>query len=295
MVLFPQKLVRKINRARVDFAEPELRRFILQHGLDLKWESRSICPCVRQFDGQTSPFKGETFEPRVNCTECSGTGNLYFNSQRVKALFLSANQDEGLRQLYGERASGMVRVTVNHEHKPSIGDRYTAIPKEGDTPGEVSTFATDETRTRTAATVESLRYPIVVRQYEVGDGADPTLPEVRTLGIVYCRRADVNGELVGNVLVEGTDFVVTAAGDIDWTLGDGLTTAPVEDARYAVKYFSAPVYVVENIPHQHRDQQIKVRDPENEKSPDLKFTQLPIHAHCWFEQLGSTGLPLVGP
>jgi hypothetical protein len=281
VVLFPQKLVKKLNRARVDFGEPELRRFIEQHGLSLKWEAASRCPCVRQVDGQAASYKVDTFEPRTDCSECNGSGVIYFNPQLVTAFLLSANQDEGLRRMYGERSAGMVRVTVNHEHKPSIGDRYTA---------QQSTYATDEIRTRTAATIEALRYPIAIRNYVVGSDADPTEPEERQLGVVYCRRADANGVLVGNVLVEDTDFTITADGEIDWTLGDGLGTAPVEDARFAVKYYSHPVYVVENIPYQHRDQNVKVRDPEDEKSPDLQFKQLPIHAHCWFEQFGSTGL-----
>lgn len=279
MALFPPKLSKKLNRARVDFVEPELRRFILQHGQELQWESAARCPCIRQLAGQSASFTGETFEQRKDCPECSGNGVIYFNPQLVTAFLLSASQDQGLRRLYGERSSGMVRITVNHEHKPSIGDRYVATK---------STYATDEVRVRTAATVEALRYPIAIRTYEVGSAGDPTEGEERELGVVYCRRVDENGELLGNVLVEDTDFVITAEGKIDWTLGDGLGTAPEEGNRYSAKYYSHPVYVVEAVPYQHRDQWVKVRNPTDEKSSDLQFKQLPIHVHCWFEQLGST-------
>jgi hypothetical protein len=272
VVKFPQLWVKKPNKARVDFIEKELRRFLIQHGLPMTWESAARCPCVREIT--TLGVSGVTWEPRTDCAACNGTGWLYFNPQPVTGFVLGAASDPDLFTQYGEYASGMVRLTLAPEHKPSVGDRFSNLN---------STVTMDEVRTRTSETIERLMYPIATRTIEVGSDADPSVAEEIEVGVVYCRRADINGELESNLLEQDTDFTITAAGAIDWTLGDGLGTAPVEGARYGLKYYLHPTYIVQGLPYQHRDQFVKT------KRPALRFAVLPTRADCWCEFLGDGG------
>lgn len=271
---FPTKLVRKLNRARVDFRENELRRFVLQHGLAMKWESAARCPCVRQLSHVG--VIAETWEPRTDCVECKGTGVLYYNSQKVTGFALGPSQEPKLRNIYGEEADGMIRLTLLPEHRPGVMDRFTLLD---------STFAWDEIKTRETAGPSELDYPIVIRDIVTARSDDPTCSTTLEVGIVYMRRATSAGVLVPGELVEGTDFEVDANGDIDWALGDALGTTPAIGERYSVRYFAHPVYVVSGFPFTHRDQFIQGKG-------DLNFTPLMTRADAKLEHSGSRGLPL---
>jgi len=144
-----------------------------------------------------------------------------------------------------------------------------------------SVIAYRERRLR-SATVDSLRYPVKPRTVDLGTGPDQTVKVPTVLDVLYCRRADANGAIVAGELVSGTDFVVTAEGDIDWTLGDGLATAPAVGEAYALAYYTNPVYVVRSMPFAHRDTRVKTKAPEAEAA-------LPVLVDCSLEWLGAPG------
>jgi hypothetical protein len=271
---FPQLEPKRPDKVRIEFNPDNLRRMIAQHGLDMKWESAARCPCTRKLTQST--ISGDTFEPRTDCAGCDGEGILHFNSQPIRALGQSASQDPNLFTMYGEHAQGMLRITVLPEHIPGVLDRFTLMN---------SSFIWNEIRVRTSDPVDKLRYPAYRRLVDTGQCLDPTEVKIKAFSVIYCRKADANGELVAGELLQDTDFEVTDDGDIDWSIGDVLTTAPAVGEKYSMRYFARPVYIARNFPFTHRDQPLKKRRPEE------VFTPLVTRVDCWLEHLGSRGLP----
>ena len=176
--------------------------------------------------------------------------------------------------VFGTYGLGRVRITLLPEHLPSFHDRFTA--KEA-----VAVYT--EVRTRTASAVERPRYPVVIRTFDVGAVGDRSTKVSKTIGVLHCRKADANGSIVAGELVEGTDFTVDGSGQIDWTLGDGLGSAPAAGERYALQYYVRPRWVVENIPYVHRNTLVLSKTPKPEVS------ELMALADCRLEWLGDGG------
>jgi len=65
------------------------------------------------------------------------------------------------------------------------------------------------------------------------------------------------------------DFTVDPQGRVDWTLGIGLGTAPVEGARYSMSYYAHLAYVVVSHPHDFRDTITQIKQPEPSHTPML--------------------------
>lgn len=260
--LRPKKL-----KPRVDFDERLFRTHIFTNGLRVLWELAARCPCQRRMAVQE--IDEFTSEKRPDCPACNGTGVIYHSPQEITAQFTSAERNYERFAPWGENMPGMARFTLLPEHLPTILDRYTLLDA-------VITYT--ETRIRKAV-VEALRYPIVTRSLTLGQVGDPTEPDPTGVGVVYARRADSEGVLLGNELVAGTDFDVIS-GEIDWAKGDALDTAPEKGSPYSVQYFCSPRYVVKNFPHAVRDTQVL------RKLPSAVAKQLVVAADAWLDFLG---------
>lgn len=261
---FPLLYPKSLQRARVDLDLAGIRRFLVHRSLVAKWEQHALCPCIGNVNA--GGLTGYSFEGRTDCSECRGNGILYHSAQSTRVMVQGATRQAAMFRQYGEYADQMVRVTWFPENKPAKFDRITLVD---------ATVVEDEIGVRTAATVEQLRHPVATPENMfTGGGADQVTPVPVDVGVTYCRVADDEGTLYPDPLVEGTDFEVTAAGDIDWTLGDGLGSAPTVGERYSMKYFTNPVYVVWNFPHVLRAQ-YSVR-----KSVAEQFQVLPVHVDC---------------
>lgn len=234
------------------------------------WESASRCPCERILTN--GGIVQATGEFKTECPECGGLGVIYHSDLQITALFEDATVNPDRFAFYGETASGMASVTTLPEHTPGFLDRFTLIDN-------VMIYA--ETRLK-RATVERLRWPITSREVVIGNSVDPTEPETIAVSVVYCRKAGADGSILDTVLEVGTDFVVTDDGEIDWTLGEALGTAPAQDARYSVQYYGHPTYIVRDFPFTIRDTYVK------KKTADAAFVPLPRRAMCWLEYLGNS-------
>jgi|6_EtaG_2_1085325.scaffolds.fasta_scaffold08301_3 hypothetical protein len=270
-------LVPKKIKPRVDFDIGSFRQRVYEKGLYMTWEMAGECPCntvVTVGDGGSvygrQNRSADTGEPRVDCPSCNGTGLIYHSSQTVRGLVIGAENDFDRFRLYGEYATGMVGITLLPEHVPGILDRFTIMD---------SLIVFKETRKRTTAVVEELRYAIGTRSVIVGTEADQTESETQELSALYAIKATTNGVISGNELVIGTDFTITSSGKIDWTLGIAAGTAPTEGEYYAFTYFAHPRYVVANHPHVLRDTRTK------RKTASEQVTHLPVKVDCLLEFL----------
>ena len=257
----PKKLI-----PRVDFDLKHYRKMIASHGQRLTWEMAAECPCFTLATVQGRAGQGR--ERRNDCAACSGSGVIYHSSQEIRGIVTGAAANPDRFRLFGEYASGMISVGLLPEHLPALFDRFTMLD---------SVLAFRETRVREAVQ-EAPRYPIVTRSLSLDDGNGNGV--ATDVDVLYCRTANTDGT-VGAELVRDTDFAVDSQGRIDWTLGDGLGTAPALGDRFAVSYFAHPVYVVREHPHAYRDTWVGTKLPTGPQ-----HTAMPVNAACWLEFMG---------
>jgi hypothetical protein len=177
--------------------------------------------------------------------------------------------------MYGETAHGMAGITLLPEHNAGFLDRFTLTE---------NTMRYEETRIRRGS-IERTRFPVVIRNVTVGYGPDDTQERVLQVGGVYSRKADSAGNILPEVLEEGTDYTVTESGEVDWSLGDASGRAPSVGTRYSLSYFGHPTYIVQNFPFSIRDTWIK------SKNVNEQFRMLPQRTMCWLEYLGRPEWP----
>ncbi len=251
------------GRPTADFAPEEFRKQILTHGLEAVWQQNAECPCS-QFS--TSYGIGLTALPIVevvnekdvlaNCPVCGGDGYILHTPTPIKLLMSTFASTPGF-QYFGEYIVGSMSGTFLPENLVSLGDRVTVTN---------CTMIFREKRKRTAGATQSLRYPIASRVLDLVTGEF-------TVGVTYCHKATADGvAVVGGTLVEGEDFIVNGSGEIDWTLGDGLGSAPLVGDQFAMSYYVAPVYVVTDLPYSVRDTIVRA------KLPSPVHSRMPVNA-----------------
>ena len=260
--------------AQGKFRDLEFRKMMKDKGLSLTWEQAAECPCVRRLATAVhlggivdrTGGKATSTEPRADCPVCKGRGYFHHSPQTVKAIVTSAESNPKRFELWGESAVGMIALTLLPENLPGYLDRFTMH-------GSVLVFR--ETRTRTAETVEALRYPIVTRTLDLETGTVE-------VNVLYAHRASPEGEAaLDGVLTPGEDFEVVD-GKVDWTLGDDAGTAPEEGGRYSFTYYAHPAFIVLTHPHAFRDTVTQV------KKPAPVHTALPVNAIAKLEFFGAT-------
>lgn len=231
----------KKAKPRVDQEIVLVRNEHFTKSLMCRWQLASACPCDVEIDADGMISKPG--RQRENCPGCNGSGIIYHSEQEIPVVVLSGALDPKRWQFYGESASAMVKLTFLPEHIPSFYDRIEAVN---------AWMLYRESVVRRAGAVTPLRQPVARYVTTIGQAGDPTEPEEISLGVIYCRRADSSGVLLPGELVEDVDFELTAEGNIDWTLGDGLGTAPAIGAKFGLHYFTHPRYVVVSHPYFYR-------------------------------------------
>ena len=251
---------------RADFKPEQFRKTIFSHGLNVKWEQASECPCSQDssdYGFQTSTLassSGALNTHRSDCPACKGRGYLYHSSQTIKAVVTGARkQDERFSQVGGsEYSDGSIGVTLLPEHLPALGDKFTLLQ---------SAIVFRETIVKQAGDT-STRYPIVSRDHDLAGGGV-------SFGVRYLIPANDQNIVDPNAnLVEGTDFNIVN-GAISWinAIDDGL--------RFSVEYYANPVYVVTNHPHVIRDSMRAF------KAPAPYHIELPVYAEAKLEFYGA--------
>ena len=262
----------KKEGVRTDLAYTELRKAVFKYGHDVRWEMAAACPCQRKMSEYAADGKGFTKEARPDCPKCRGRGYIYHSAQDIRVLLHDASLDPSRWSVWGEHAAGAITITTLPEHLPSFLDKFTVLK---------NVFVYREVAKRSETPVEPLRYPIVTREISLGSDEDPKVETLASKSVLHCIASDSDGRIIDQELVEGTDFTITALGEIDWTLGMAAGTAPSPNTFYSIQYYAHPVYVVRSMPYNFRDITIKT------KVKSKKHQELPTKVLCWLEFLGS--------
>ena len=254
----PTKLI-----PRPDFRPEEFRKRIFSHGLPVRWEQSSECPCSSQsgdygfqIDAALSTQEALSSN-RVDCPVCKGRGYLYHSAQEVRAVITHIKtDDERFGPLSAEYGRGVVGVTTLPEHLPSLGDRFTLL---------ASVIVLREVLDYAGEAVSSLRYPIAIKSHDLSAG-------LLSFGVRYMIHANAQGVVAqGNTKSEGVDFNIDDQGRIVWT------NAPPQGVRVAVEYYAHPSYIILNHPHGIRDTRIQFKSVSEYHAP------LPVYSEGGLE------------
>lgn len=254
---------------RADFKPEQFRKMIFSHGLDVKWEQASECPCSQNatdygFNPSTlASSSGALNQHRSDCPACKGRGYLYHSSQTIKAVVTGARkQDERFSASVGasEYHDGMIGLTLLPEHLPALGDKFTLLQ---------SAILYRETLAKGAGNTDKTRYPIFKREHDLAGGKT-------TFGVRYLIPATAQGQVALNTnLTEGNDFNVDVNGLISWI------NPIAQNLRFSIEYYANPVYIISNHPHVIRDSKRAF------KAPAPFFIDLPVYAEAKLEFFGS--------
>lgn len=230
---------------RADFSEETFRRLLAQKGAFVTWEQAAECPCTNQSNdlnldlSEIGSVATSESSASVSCPVCKGHGIFYHSPQQIQAIVTNADDDFAVARFGGIR-DGLINFTVNPEHLPSFGDRYTL----GD-----SVMLYRETVVCNGTADLALRFLIAEREVTLATG-------VQTLQVIYAHRADPATGLavLGGELVQGVDFNVVD-GNISWI------NVPVSGTRVSFSYFINPSYLVISYPNSIRDTKIIFKRP----------------------------------
>lgn len=229
-----------------DLQLQEIRNEIQVKGVDCTWEKAIPCPCYRigTLEGSDVP-DSPTTTPQGECLACRGDGWLYYGAQTARVLITSATDRLAADDTSGVSTPGSINISTFVENPLGLGDRF--IVNEA-----VRVVFQQHVRT---GTLDTLRFPIVKQAWTIGTAGDQTVAETVTIGVDYLVAAlPATGAIVGGATpteyVEGTNFTVTAAGLIDWTIGG--VNVPAVGARYTARYYARPRYIVNNLRFAHR-------------------------------------------
>jgi len=252
---------------RADFKPEQFRKTIFSHGLNVRWQQASECPCSQDssdYGFTTSTLassSGALNKSRSDCPVCKGRGYLYHSSQTIKAVVTGARkQDDRFSQVgASEYSEGSIGLTLLPEHLPAFGDKFTLLQ---------SAIVYRETLVKSAGNTDNTRYPIVSREHDLTGGKI-------SFGVRYLIPANDQNEVVQNTnLVENTDYTINN-GVITWInpINQGL--------RFSIEYYANPVYIVTNHPHVIRDSMRAF------KAPTPYHIELPVYAEAKLEFYGS--------
>ena len=251
----------------VDLDGGDIRGLVIGKSVRLWWEHGVPCPCrtYRTINGRTNA----TGEPQQTCTRCGGAGIMYVDRQQIIGAKASTQDSLKLDAELGPHAKGTMLVTLLPEHVADHLDRYTLLD---------GCRTHSELRKR-KGTVDRLRYPVLTREFTSGSEDDASVAVQRSIGVQFCMASDAEGTVTDVELVEGVDFEVNADGRIDWTLGDGLGTAPAVGEHYSIRYYARPRFVLED--HIFLTRDLYVRD-----NGVLCLTAMPVKALLVLDFLG---------
>jgi hypothetical protein len=255
----------------VDFDVGAQRQAVVGKSVRLWWEQAVQCPCraIRDLHGRAT----DTGEPQENCLACGGAGVIYTNAQQIVAMLTSTTESSELYSEFGPYAKGTTFITLLPENIGDTLDRYTLLD---------GVRVHGEIRRRTASVTEGMRYPIIQRTFVSGTAGSTGTPQSRTIGVQYCRAAGLDGTVAAAELLEGVDFAIDALGNIDWTLGDLLGTAPAAGATYTIRYYARPRFVLDDHVFLRRDLY------GHDDNGALCLTPMPVRALALLDFLGGT-------
>jgi len=265
-----------LSLTRADFDLNTFRRLIAQKGLRLEWKQSGECPCQPKssdngFDLQDIDDVDSGTGNAMACPVCNGTGIVYHSEQDVQGIITNA-EGEYLNARYGGYREGLVSITLNPEHLPVFGDRFTI---------KDSVMLYRETITMVdGQNLYPLRFPVASRTVTLATGE-------QTHDIIYMAVTDPDTGLT----VPGNDDIVTRyrGGNQGYIVtGDGKfqrnNLNRLQDGmRVSLTYFINPSYTVVSYPNSIRDTRIR------KKSAVDKHTPMPVRVQAKLEFLELEG------
>jgi hypothetical protein len=220
-----------VDPERVDGLPPgPFRDLLYTEGQRVRYARAIDCPCKTA---------DERARERIDCPVCAGERFIYPDALQVEtiAVVQDVTRSKELLARHGMFEAGAVKISMRGEFAPCIRDRLTLL----------DAFITlNVLRERRAGAVDELRHPIVVPENLI---VGPEETDLAESGVIYLQMMDPDTGTAGAVLEEGVHFEVTAAGHIDWALGDALGVAPLVGGLYSLCHFARPSYLVTTQPH----------------------------------------------
>lgn len=263
-MLFPVPQ-QNLTATRADFRITEFRKFVQQKGLRLDWEQTLPCPCtVKTKDNfkldltNISDINANSAGNSPNCPVCGGKGLIRHSVQEIKGIITNASGDEKIEK-YGLARDEKIKITLEPEHLPSYGDRFTF---------KDSVIVWNEIITMpNIGDVIELKSNIVTRSLNLVTGQTD-------VNILFIQKTGLDGNAILNGDVPLTDFIVdTNTNQIIFT---NPLTKPLANTKVSVSYYTNPSYVVVEYPHTFRDTFIHNNNTEN-------FTPMLIQVQCKME------------
>lgn len=274
----------KLNTPAIDLNLQQFEDFIKARGVMVAWEKATMCPCVRA---------DQSGRPSFNCGECYN-GNRYIDRQEILAAVTNISGQRNA-QVFGDLAVGGLYMTVSGQHRLGINDRITMLDQTARY-AELCEVATTKTKAPAAAgdttlTVEHTRkFPTPtngsVSVLIDGQTIRYTGKTVTTLtGIPASGVGAITAPIVSNTTVQllefrlryaplkiydaryqdsttGEQYELHEGEDFEVIDGRRIRFYPAEaQTRFTVLYESRPVYLVDQLSHEYRDQRLRLGVP----------------------------------
>jgi len=292
----------KLNIPPVDLNLGQFEELIRQRGLHVRWEKAAMCPCVRA--------DATSGRPGFNCGDCYN-GNLFVDPKEILATITNITGQRNA-QVYGDLAVGGIYITVSGEHRLGINDRITMVDqtaryaemvdfpviktKASAAPGATSLLLEHTRKLPTpkagsfvtvAVAGQTLRYTGKTVNTLTGIPATGTGAITTTIAansdlqpleynLRYAPIQVFDARTDSGVLRQYTDFDLVERTRIRFK-------AATPPAKFTILYDSRPVYLVDQMAHEYRDQLLKLGVPQE------TFARFPVAAVCRKDFLNRVG------
>jgi hypothetical protein len=274
----------KLNTPAIDLNLQQFEDFIKARGVMVAWEKAAMCPCVRA--------DSTSGRPSFNCGECYN-GNRYIDRQEILAAVTNISGQRNA-QVFGDLAVGGLYMTVSGQHRLGINDRITMLDQTARY-AEMCEIPTTKTKAiasvgATSLTVEHTRkFPTpsgsAVTVKVAGQTLRYTGKTATTLtGIPASGDGSITAQIASNTDVQlleyrlryaplkvydtryqdsaGAQFELHEGTDFEIIEGRRIRFYPDQaQSRFTILYESRPVYLVDQLPHEYRDQRLKLGVP----------------------------------
>lgn len=290
----PYPNIFRVNLPKVDFKKELFDNLILERGTNVQWEKATICPCVRADTAGRTTF---------NCGDCYN-GSFFLTPETILAVVTNITGQRNAA-IYGEIAQGGIFLTARGDHRIAINDRVTLKDSTARYSEQIkqlpackvnalftlgaTSITTDHTRSFpvNGSDVMSAAIGGVAFTYtgktdtsltgipSTGAGSIMIAPPIGTVITAQCFKLRYlplqfyDLRTTGTSYVFGVDYEQLNAGIIHF-LSPGAAPA----AAFTCLYDSYPVYLVDSLSHEYRDQLLHL----GYVIPDL--ARLPVAAVC---------------
>ncbi len=239
----------RLDRTRADFIMREFRQLIKQKGLQITWEQTIECPCNSQSANEFGldlanvvDINAEASTINPDCPACKGLGLIRHSSQSIQGIATSSEGEE-INGSYGVLRSEEIKFSLEPEHLPSYGDRFTL---------DNSVIVWREVAEVNAQGKVETTKPIITRSLNLLNGQ-------QDIGVLYMHKTTADGVAPVDGAVDAADFQLDANGLIEFT---NPATAPAVGTKISVAYYANPTYIVISYPHTIRDTVVRFQQNE---------------------------------